>query len=161
MSVKVVLKQDLPHILNISTTPTPIGNTVGRGHFVKDAKKDMYFIDIDGKSVLVEPYTLTTEWEDAVLLNGFVPYGGSYTKPRFRVLNDVLQVQGLVKGGAAGSRPIFKLPPNIANRVVKRSIHAVDRSGSANGRIDINSNGVLAVNISTSWTSIETSRALD
>lgn len=161
MVKQIVLKDDLSHILNVSATPLPTGNIVGRGHFVIDPNKDKYFVDIEGNATLIEAYTLTTEWKELELLNGFVAYAGDYTIPRYRVLKDVLHVQGLAKGGATG-KTIAVLPAEIADRLGSRSIHTTDCSGTTNARLDVKDDGsIVGVAVNTSWTSLEFSRALD
>jgi hypothetical protein len=157
--MKLVVEHDLPKVLHISTTPSPTGNTVGLGHYVIDNKGSTYYIDRTGRAVLIRK--LTTDWAYPELLDGFDNYGSSYSHARWRVDDGILYIEGLVKGGGR-NKPIFKLPSEIASLIPDRSVHAVDRSGSANGRIDIKPNGtVLGVNVSTAWTSIQLSRVLD
>ena len=82
-------------------------------------------------------------WQSASLINGFVHYGGAYEPARYRRKNGVVYLQGLIKGGTAGS-PIFHLPSDF--RPSKRLIFAIIGNGNI-ARIDIDVNGVVIASV--------------
>jgi hypothetical protein len=161
---QVVEKEDLPKVMNIYTTPTPTGNTVGLGQVAKDPIGDVYYIDRDGVSAKLNgtsPSLMNISWTTPTLLNGFKNYGSIYRNLQYRVINDVLYIYGLVKGGGT-NKVLFTLPANIAARINKTVPQGVDRAASANGRIDIMADGnVLVRNYSSAWTSVDLVRPLD
>jgi len=156
--MEVAQLDNLPHILNISSAPSPDNNSVGKGHFLKDADGNLWFVSINGKAILVKE--ASTEWQDANLLNGFRNYGNGYPNVGYKVHNGVLYIRGVVKNGKENN-PIFRLPYSIYEKITTKSIHSVACSGESNGSITISADGYVTANkIGNIWTSLESCRIL-
>lgn len=87
--------------------------------------------------------------------NNWVDYGTStYFDPRFRKINGVVYIEGLIKNGTT-SLAAFTLP--VGYRPYCRLIFATD-ADSAFGRLDVNDNGdVLPIVSSNAWVTLNCS----
>jgi hypothetical protein len=149
---------NLPHILNISSAPSPDNNNVGKGHFLKDNDGNLWFVSISGKAILVKE--TSTDWVEVELLNDFDNYGNGYPNVAYKIHNGVLYIRGVVKDGKENS-PIFRLPYSVYEKISTKSIHPIACSGESNGSITISSDGYVKANkIGNIWTSLECSRLL-
>lgn len=88
---------------------------------------------------------------DTSFENSWVDYGSPYDTARYRKINNVVYIEGLVQSGTIG-QSIFTLP--VGYRPYARMIFATN-SNSSLGRIDVLADGsVLAQAGSSAWFSI-------
>ena len=116
-------------------------------------------VDISGtlNDALIEDsdWHLVGETGEPAFQNGWVNYGSAnFLEARFRKINGVVQVEGLVKNGTiAGQDPIFTLPEGY--RPYARVIKCTITYNNTDGRLDIASDGrINPVAGSNTWFSI-------
>lgn len=84
-----------------------------------------------------------TGWITPTLLNGWIPFGGSYRGPAYRRLGGVVYIKGLIKGGtAAPGTVIFTLPSGF--RPSTYDVYATWGNGGGNA-LEISPTGNVVV----------------
>jgi hypothetical protein len=93
-------------------------------------------------------YLTGTGWTDLVLINGWAWANGSWSKPGWSQLGDMIQLRGDITGGATGSQICNALPSSIwpPYLVVQQAM-----SNGTHGRIDVGLAGT--VTWSSTWAS--------
>ena len=104
---------------------------------------------------LVIPTQQDSGWQTPTLLNGFTNFNvasGTYQIARYRKINNVVYIEGFIKGGT-NNQTIFTLP--VGFRPSKRLVFSVLINNNTIGRIDIEANGnVIGVLTNTTWSSL-------
>ena len=93
-------------------------------------------------------------WINATLLGTIGNKGGIFQRARYRKLNGVVYIEGVVKGGNSNlTNTLFNLP--LGFRPTKTLMMMAMRSGFASTRLDVKPNGdVNCFRFNSSWTSI-------
>jgi len=102
-----------------------------------------------------------TGWIDAEYKNGWKNYGGGYPGAKYRVINSVLYIRGLVKGGD-NNTVIFTLPKEIKDRLGGTPINICLSDKNTVARVDIGkgSGDVKLIGGYKKWVSLEITAAL-
>lgn len=99
------------------------------------------------------PINVESGWQYPTLANGWVNYGGSYPPARYKKVNDIVYLQGLVKNGTVGTVHSFVLAAGF--RPGYRHIFPI-LSNTSSGRVDITSDGLVIMHTgSSSWMSLD------
>jgi archaellum component FlaF (FlaF/FlaG flagellin family) len=95
-------------------------------------------------------------WRNATFLGSWTNFGSGFHNAQFRRMGDVVELRGLVRGGAQGST-IFNLP--VGFRPLSRVLVPTVTSPDAIGRIDIDAGGnVIAVKSDPNWLGLDSVR---
>ena len=96
-------------------------------------------------------------WTDATLKNNWVNYGGTYEVARYKMVNGVVYIEGMVKDGDDNST-IFTLPSFMhpSKNIIFSTI-----SGGSVKRLDVRSNGdVKLIGSTSTWLTVTVSFSL-
>lgn len=98
-------------------------------------------------------FTGDTAWTYPLLSGGWTAYGSGFAPARYRkLITGEVQLQGLIKGGAAGSN-IFQLP--VGYRPDSSLLFAIQRNANVAGRVDIMADGQVWPQLTDpGWTSL-------
>lgn len=96
-------------------------------------------------------------WTNAGLQNGILNYSPGYQVARYRKKDDVVYIEGVVKGGSGGPAvTVFTLP--IGFIPGKRIIFPAMTAAGSSIRLEIQDNGnVVCYGFNTTWTSLSVS----
>lgn len=89
--------------------------------------------------------TQVTAWTAVTFLNSWTNYGSPYQLTQYRKRGDMVDIRGVVKGGA-GLVPIFNLPTGF--RPPMQEQFACE-SGNAHANVEIRPNGDVVLNFPT------------
>jgi hypothetical protein len=95
-----------------------------------------------------------TKWYTPTLLNGWVNYSSTYAPARYRKINGMVEIQGLIKDGTATSgTDLFTLP--VGFRPQYQHIFTT-MSNSAIARVDVKTDGTIDIlnGGSSNWISL-------
>lgn len=114
------------------------------------AEKHAPVLSVNGNTGIVQVGE-DSGWKNAQLRTGFTVYGASWQVPRYRRMNDVIYLDGLVKHSLSAGL-IFVLDPGFRP---SRQILFSAISNNALARINIFPNGeVHGVNLNPTWVSL-------
>lgn len=110
-----------------------------------------------GDITIETPQNEDSGWQTPILFNNIVNFGGAYERVRYRKINNLVTIEGVVKSNIENTGKnleIFQLPTGF--RPLRRHIYSCLKNGNVTVRIDVDKDGkVFCYAFHASWTSLD------